>query len=60
MDHVVYLDYKSNELENILNGSKTMLIRGATGRKVPYGRVDTKDTLYLINNELKESFRWRK
>ncbi|MBD3317427.1 MAG: hypothetical protein GF344_16685 [Chitinivibrionales bacterium] len=50
MDHVVYLDAKANELENLLNGDKTMIIRGATGRKLPYGRVDAGDALYFINN----------
>jgi len=27
-----------------------MIIRGATGRKLPYGRVNIGDTLYFINN----------
>jgi hypothetical protein len=50
MDHVVYLDAKANELEKLLDGSKTMIIRGATGRKLPYGRVHEGDILYFINN----------
>jgi len=50
MDHVVYLDTKANELDNILNGSKTMIIRGAAGRKMPYRRVNENDVLYFINN----------
>lgn len=50
MDHVVYLDAKANELEILLDGSKTMIIRGATGRKLPYGRVNKGDILYFINN----------
>ena len=50
MDHVVYLDAKTNEQEKLLNGSKTMIIRGATGRKLPYGRVNEGDILYFINN----------
>jgi len=50
MDHVVYLDIKSNELENLLSGKKSMIIRGATGRKVPYGKVNVGDILYFINN----------
>jgi hypothetical protein len=50
MDHVVYLDAKANELENLLNGSKTMVIRGAAGRKLPYGRVFEGDVLYFILN----------
>ncbi|MBI9073467.1 MAG: hypothetical protein JEY94_17830 [Melioribacteraceae bacterium] len=50
MDHVVYLDSKANELENLLCGIKTMIIRGATGRKMPYGGVEKDDQLYFINN----------
>lgn len=50
MDHVVYLDIKSNELENILSCKKTMIIRGATGRKLPYGRVNRGDIVYFIQN----------
>jgi len=50
MDHVVYLDTKANELEILLNGKKSMIIRGATGRKLPYGRVNEGDVLYFINN----------
>lgn len=50
MDHVVYLDAKANESEKLIDGSKTMIIRGATGRKLPYGRVNQGDTLYFINN----------
>lgn len=50
MDHVVYLDAKSNELANIISQKKTMILRGATGRKLPYNRVFVNDTLYFINN----------
>ena len=50
MDSVVYLDAKSNELENLLGGNKFMIIRGAMGRKVPYGKVNVGDILYFINN----------
>lgn len=50
MDHVVYLDAKANELENLLNGSKRMIVRGAAGRKMPYGRVNVDDVLYFLNN----------
>jgi hypothetical protein len=50
MDHVVYLDAKSNEMENLISGEKTMIIRGAAGRKMPYGRVNPGDILYFINN----------
>ncbi len=50
MDHVVYLDANAKEMDNLLNGSKTMIIRGAAGRKMPYGRLNTSDVLYFINN----------
>lgn len=50
MDHIVYLDAKANELENLFSGKKTMIVRGATGRKLPYGRVNVRDFLYFINN----------
>ena len=50
MDHVVYLDARANELEKLLDNRKSMIIRGAMGRKLPYGRVNVNDVLYFINN----------
>jgi hypothetical protein len=50
MDHVVYVDAKANEMDALLSGGKTMIIRGAAGRKMPYGRVEVGDVLYFINN----------
>ena len=50
MDHVVYLDAKAKELDRLISGEKCMIIRGATGRKMPYGRVEAGDVLYFINN----------
>jgi hypothetical protein len=51
MDHVVYLDYKAKELDNLKKGLKSMIIRGAMGRKLPYGRVSKGDILYFIENK---------
>jgi len=51
MDHVVYLDAKAKELQNLISGDKTMIIRGATGRKMPHGRVFKGDILYFIENK---------
>ena len=48
MVHVVYCDDKENELEKILNGSKTMVVRGAAGRKIPHSRVYKDELLYLM------------
>lgn len=51
MDHVVYLDYKAKELFNLKSGQKSMIIRGAMGRKLPYGKVNIGDVLYFIENK---------
>lgn len=37
MDHIVYCDKKAKELPRLLSGEQTMVIRGATGRKLPHG-----------------------
>jgi hypothetical protein len=50
MDHVVYVNAKTNELEKLLEGNKTMIIRGAAGRKLPHGRVEQGHTLYFVRN----------
>lgn len=50
MEHLVYCDAKAKVLEKILNGSKTMIVRGAAGRKLPHGRVFEGETLYFIEN----------
>jgi hypothetical protein len=50
MDHVVYLDARAKELDNLILGNKSMIIRGAAGRKIPHGRVSQGDVLYFINN----------
>jgi len=50
MDHVVYLDASARELDLLLVHKKSMIIRGAAGRKMPYGRVNKGDVLYFINN----------
>jgi hypothetical protein len=50
MDYIVYLDTKSQELEKLLAGEKSMIVRGATGRKLPYGRVQPDDKLYFVRN----------
>ncbi|MFH1852007.1 MAG: hypothetical protein ABIA75_06645 [Candidatus Neomarinimicrobiota bacterium] len=50
MDHVVYVDAKAKEMDNLLDGTRTMIIRGAAGRKLPHGRVFKDDILYFINN----------
>lgn len=51
MEHLAYCEYKAKELEKLLSGQKTMLIRGATGRKLPYGRVFPGEIIFLIEND---------
>ncbi len=48
MVHLVYCDDKTKEITNILNGSKTMIIRGAAGRKIPHSRVYKDEILYFM------------
>lgn len=50
MDHVVYVDAGERELDKILAGEKTMIIRGAAGRKLPHGRVHQGDVLWFVEN----------
>lgn len=59
MDHIVYLDSKSREMENLLLGNKSMIIRGAAGRTLPHGRVSEGDTLYFVNNNCEGEIRAR-
>ena len=48
MVHLVYCDDKEKVLEKILAGTKTMIVRGATGRKIPHSRVFEGETLYFM------------
>jgi hypothetical protein len=50
MDHIVCLDARAKEMENLVNGIKSMIIRGAEKRKIPHGRVNEGDVLYFANN----------
>lgn len=52
MVHLVYCDNTGKkgekELDKILAGEKTMVIRGAAGRKIPHSRVFEQETLYFM------------
>lgn len=52
MIHVVYTDNAGKsgdrELDRILSGQKTMVIRSAAGRKIPHSRVFSGETLYFM------------
>lgn len=48
-EHLVYLDGKAKELEKLLNNQKTMIIRGANGKKCPLGgRAKINDIVYFV------------
>lgn len=48
MVHLVYCDDKEKVLEKIINGTKTMVVRGAAGRKIPHSRVFEGETIYFM------------
>lgn len=54
MVHLVYCDDKEKVLEKIISGKKTMIIRGAAGRKIPHSRVFEGDMLYLMKKGSKK------
>ncbi len=49
MDHIVWLDAESNELENLVKGNKSMIIRGAEEREYLHENIKEGDELYFIN-----------
>ena len=52
MVHLVYCDDAGRKgekvLDKILAGTKTMIVRGAAGRKIPHSRVFAGDRLYFM------------
>lgn len=54
MVHLVYCDDKAKELSKILDGTKTMIIRGAAGRKIPHSRVFKDELLYFMEKGSKK------
>ena len=47
--HLVYLNSKAKELEKLLNNEKTMIVRGAAGKKCPLGgRAKVGDDIYFV------------
>lgn len=54
MVHLVYCDDKEKVLEQIVDGSKMMVVRGAAGRKIPHSRVFEGETLYFMKKGQKK------
>lgn len=59
MIHIVYLDNRTNALELILTGKKTIIAKGSMSRRIPYNKIEVGDVIYFIkskrNRELKAS-----
>lgn len=51
MMHLAYCDAKSKELDRLVQGQKSMLIRGAAGKKLPFGRVHPNEVIYFVEND---------
>lgn len=48
-EHLVYLNKEGKELDKMLTGEKSMIIRGAAGRKSPLGgRAKVGDSTYFV------------
>jgi hypothetical protein len=48
-EHLVYLNSKAKELEKLLKNEKSMIIRGANGKKCPLGgRAKINDIVYFV------------
>lgn len=54
MVHLAYCDNVSKELSKILSGEKTMVIRGAAGRKIPHSRVFEDEIIYFMEKGSKK------
>mgnify|MGYP003623256345 FL=1 len=54
MVHLVYCDDKAHVLDKIMTGAKTMLVRGAAGRKIPHSRVFEGEELYFMEKGSKK------
>lgn len=54
MIHLVYCDNKEKVLGKIMAGSKTMIVRGAAGRKIPHSRVFKDEVLYFMEKGSKK------
>ena len=54
MIHLVYCDNKEKVLDKIMAGTKTMIVRGAAGRKIPHSRVFKDEILYFMEKGSKK------
>lgn len=48
MDHLVYISSEAKELDRLLDGHKTIIVRATDEEKLPFGRITDGDTLYFM------------
>jgi hypothetical protein len=51
MDHLVYVDSEAKELERLLAGHKTIILRGSHEPVAPYNKIFEGDSLFLITTK---------
>jgi hypothetical protein len=51
MNHFVVLDAGTNEIKDLVAGTKSMIIRGADVKCIPYNTVSEGDILYFVDNK---------
>ncbi len=51
MNHLVYLDARAGELEKILSGVKTMLVKESDPARAPDYPIHPGDSLYFLRNK---------
>lgn len=56
MIHIVICDNKTKELDKIINGERTVLLRGSVTRRIPNSRIFINDELYFVNKGDNKSF----
>ena len=55
MIHIVICDNKNKELEKIVSGERTILLRGSASRRVPHSRIFINDELYFVEKGSNEA-----
>ena len=47
MDHIVYVHRSSQEMDGLLHGGRSTIVRGSSGKRAPYGQVRAGDRLFF-------------
>ena len=51
MNYIVILDSGTKEIENLIRGTKSMIIYGSNVECIPHGIIAEGDILYFVNND---------